>query len=438
MPDLSIAKLSKDMIGKNVEGWVIESYVNCGNSGAVFRAKNSTGQIAAIKIISNEIIQRHGKEEQVKRIEREKLIIGHSHPNLIQIFDGGVTTIENQEYLFIAMEYLDQNNLKDINSQISVSMVPNIIQQLASACCYLEGINIAHRDIKLENIVIDPNFQTIKLLDLGVLRPILSESEYPRNTDFIATLRASPPELMERKEGNSLEDWRAITFYQIGVVIYELLAKSPIFEKQSTPKPALILAVKSAYPSFDEILHENDILSKSLMQLCKKCLRKDPIQRTSILTWKTFENILNSDNTKDLAAKASFLRATYKHENGARQIEFKAAQQTKAICEELKDTIRGLCQNNPSNCLYPVIISHNIKSSNSFTLTITLAEIHTPMVLELKINLDLNTLSVFNVTNNKKVFLYDDNIGSDDLSNEIINSLLLHYIENMSPEEELS
>ena len=122
------------MPGKNVSGWVIKEYVNCDNSGAVFRAMGSTGQTAAIKIISEEIIRRYGKDEQIKRIEREKLIIGHSHPNLIQVFDGGVCTIEKKEYLFIAMEFLEQRNLKDVNNQIDFSMIPGIICQLVSVC----------------------------------------------------------------------------------------------------------------------------------------------------------------------------------------------------------------------------------------------------------------------------------------------------------------
>ncbi len=366
MSDPSIAKLSKDMPGKNVSGWVIKEYVNCDNSGAVFRAMGSTGQTAAIKIISEEIIRRYGKDEQIKRIEREKLTIGHSHPNLIQVFDCGVCTIEKKEYLFIAMEFLEQRNLKDVNNQIVFSMIPGIICQLVSVCRHLESMGIAHRDIKLENIVIDPTLQNIKLLDLGVLKPILPEGEYPRNKDFIATLRASPPELMERREGESIDDWRAITFYQIGVVIYELLTKKPIFEKQSSPKPALILAVKSVYPGFDDIPDQNGPLNKALVQLCKKCLRKDPSQRTSILTWDAFENILSDMATNSLEKKARLLKQISNHDNNTQQQEFEAARKTADICQNLKEGIRRLCQSNPSNCLYPLIISHEIIFVNTF------------------------------------------------------------------------
>lgn len=101
-------KMSAELVGKTVGGWNIKSYINHGKSAVVFLAERS-GTTAALKIFDPEIVERYGRDVQLTRIDRERTLIGKSHPNLVAIYDGG----EDGEFLFVAMEYFPGSNLAD-------------------------------------------------------------------------------------------------------------------------------------------------------------------------------------------------------------------------------------------------------------------------------------------------------------------------------------
>lgn len=84
MDDIRADALSKKLVGKAVAGWKIEKYLGCGKSAAVFYCSNG-GFEAALKVFDNEIIDRFGRDSQLKRIEREKNLRGKHHPNLVKI-----------------------------------------------------------------------------------------------------------------------------------------------------------------------------------------------------------------------------------------------------------------------------------------------------------------------------------------------------------------
>ena|ERR1700733_3310814 len=208
--------MAATLSGKCVGGWLICKYLNHGKSAVVFLAEKD-GRSGALKIFDPEIAQRYSRDAQLKRIERERSLMGKTHPNLIRVLDGG----EDGQYLFVAMEYFDGRNLADALQDIPTSEVRSLISQIALGAKFLEDSSFAHRDIKPENIGLDPSMRSAKLLDLGVVRPF----DLSKITDegdqhyFVGTLQYSPPELLFREEKHSIEGWRAITFYQLGGVL---------------------------------------------------------------------------------------------------------------------------------------------------------------------------------------------------------------------------
>ena len=75
-----------------------------------------------------------------------------NHPNIVRLFE----TLESQHRVHLVMEYVAGGNLCQyvkLKKKLSESEARLIFQQLAHASAYLHSINVAHRDIKLENVL---------------------------------------------------------------------------------------------------------------------------------------------------------------------------------------------------------------------------------------------------------------------------------------------
>jgi serine/threonine protein kinase len=176
--------------------------------------------------------------------------------------------------------------LSDCLMKIPKQNIRHIVSQLASAARFLEELGFAHRDIKPENIILtDLDACNIKILDFGVLRPVGASSltDGPEHTPFVGTHQYSPPEMLHRTEEQTSEAWRAITFYQIGAVIHDLLTQRPLFEEDKEPYANLVVAVDTKYPEFDVTIEDRELVG-----LAKRCLLKKPSDRLELVQWQDF------------------------------------------------------------------------------------------------------------------------------------------------------
>jgi len=341
MDPIRAKRISSELLGKTIGGWELESYINCGKSALVFKAKKDK-ILSALKIFDSELVERYGKKTQLLRIEREKKLIGNDHQNLVRIFDGGECSTTS--LLFVAMEFLPYKNLHQQMTFISSDKIKNIITQLAHAAKHLEELGLAHRDIKPENICISDDFNQIKLLDLGVLKPI-NDSNMTDNGGhkfFIGTLQYSPKEFLYRIESDDLEGWRAITFYQIGAVLHDLIMKKPLFSEYDEPFARLVDAVKEVTPKIDSIPSLPE-----LSTICRRCLVKDPKTRLSLVKWEDF--YFNEENKDIESIKAQILKnrllvqSQSKSKRTTEQDDFNRERFLKDISELIKAEIIEIC-----------------------------------------------------------------------------------------------
>ncbi len=276
----SAEKLTADLLGQTVGGWLLEKYINHGKSAVVFLASKDA-QSAALKVFDPGTVHRYGRDAQRKRIERERSLIGKSHPNLVRVYDGG----EQGDLFFVVMEHFDGKNLAEVLLDVPPSEVRSIIAQIASAAKFLEEASHAHRDIKPENIGVSPDMKSAKLLDLGVIRPfdLSNVTDEGDQRYFVGTLQYSPPELLFREEEQSIEAWRAITFYQLGAVLHDLLMRKPLFEEFKNPYAQLVRAVEREIPLID-----NPKADADLRLLAQNCLAKAPGHRLDTVKWEDF------------------------------------------------------------------------------------------------------------------------------------------------------
>ena len=99
-----------------------------------------------------------------------------SHPNIIKIH----STVQSNASIFIFMRLAELGDLLDYIKRNGVVKEPigcAWFFQLASAINYLHSINIAHRDLKCENILITSNMN-LKIADFGFARYTLSVEDF--------------------------------------------------------------------------------------------------------------------------------------------------------------------------------------------------------------------------------------------------------------------
>lgn len=273
-------ELEKEIKNKIINGYEVLQLINNGKSAAVFKAKKND-QFYALKIFDNDLIERFGHEIQIKRIEQEVNLKNHTIKNLIKIYDGGQTSLDNQKFYFIVMEYVDGENLKDYiqENDYNVSLIKSVFKSLYDTTEeLLEENGIAHRDIKPENIMISKSDEII-LMDLGVLK-LVGVKSFSDNDQlaFVGTLRYAPPEFLFRNERDNVNGWRAVNLYQIGATLHDLIMKKELFQDKS-PYTRLVFAIKEEIPRL-----QNEKLPFKLLQVTRDLLTKDPVKRLESVT----------------------------------------------------------------------------------------------------------------------------------------------------------
>jgi len=266
----------------SIAGWQIHECIGHGKSAVVMRATKGD-DIAALKVFHPELIERYGKEAQLLRVERERRLIGIDHPNMVKILDAGVCAA--QEKMFVAMEYVAGQTLRAALPSIDRIAIEPIVEGIARAAKFLEDSAIVHRDIKPENIVLRASDGAAVLLDFGVMRPVGDSSATDQNgySSFVGTHQYCPTEMIHGKVEDTIEGWRAVSFYQLGALLYDLLTRKPLFDEYRTRIADLVKAIDESPPYL-----EDGVGLPRHIALAKKCLLKNPAERLNLTTWADF------------------------------------------------------------------------------------------------------------------------------------------------------
>lgn len=147
------------------------------------------------------------------------------HPNLIQLSE----VYEHGYDIEMIMEY-GGDNLESFYRKTTLSerinILPQITQQILSACLYLHNSGILHRDLKPENILIKDG--TIKLCDFGLAKRAAPHTR--RHSYQMGTLRYRPPELFTKDQQ---EYDQSVDVWSLGCLLYEFIIGEPIFSGES-------------------------------------------------------------------------------------------------------------------------------------------------------------------------------------------------------------
>lgn len=278
--------LQRDLLGKTIAGWRIHTYINQGASALVFYATKEQS-VAALKIYKPEFVAKFGKTEQQSRIERQRDFLAHPCPYLVQLYDASYC--QDFGVYYVAMAYHEGKLLS--STRLRLERLHPAIAQVAAAAEFLDSRKTAHRDIKPANIVVNRDHSQLILLDLGVIGAIDTDTitETSHNNPFVGTMRYSPPEFITRRGVLTSDEWRLITFYQLGAVLHDMLTGTRMFadvpdsnwvELLDAIRQRRVVLDRKSLPS---LLPEHE----HLVALANECLQKDPSDRRDV-TWNRF------------------------------------------------------------------------------------------------------------------------------------------------------
>ncbi|XP_076466398.1 calcium/calmodulin-dependent protein kinase type 1-like [Babylonia areolata] len=208
---------------KVVSHYILGKILGQGRSSLVRQAVDiRTGQRVAIKTMLKTAGIKGKRLEQQFRQETE-ILLRARHPNIVTLIE----VIETTRNLYVVMEMVTGFTLRSVLNNRSIFTEEEaqlVVQQLCCALNHLHGMEIVHRDVKPENVMVSNNRRThIKLIDLG-----LSSNATGGSTrgQCGSPLYMAPELLRGQSHGPAVDMW------SVGVLLFELLMGHVPFEPE--------------------------------------------------------------------------------------------------------------------------------------------------------------------------------------------------------------
>ena len=245
----------------------IQSVLGKGGTGIVYKALDrDLEDLVAIKTLRSEALS--ADPTLLDRFKQEiRLARRITHPNILRTHDLG----ESGGLRYISMEFVKGITLKHLIEQGQVLPTPaalRIAKQMCAGLAAAHEVGVIHRDIKPQNIVIEPT-GGLKIMDFGIAR--LTQD---RGITAAGTVVGTPDYMSpEQARGQNL-DFRS-DLYSTGVVLFEIFTGSLPFEGDS-PIAIVLKHVQEKPPSPQS---KNPRIDPKIAAIILKCMQKDPDAR---------------------------------------------------------------------------------------------------------------------------------------------------------------
>ena len=177
------------------------------------RRKDSPEQLLALKEISKDQVDAVFLEELRNEVAILRTL---DHPNIVRVYE----MFESKRAIYLVMEYCSGGDLYG-RLPYTESQVAKIMTKVLSAVAYIHKAKIIHRDIKLENIMLEsdkPDAEA-KLIDFG-----LSQSYVKSLSDIVGTAYSMSPQVIRKGYTSKADLWAC------GVVTFILLSNKWPFD----------------------------------------------------------------------------------------------------------------------------------------------------------------------------------------------------------------
>ncbi|PNT62299.1 hypothetical protein BRADI_4g01280v3 [Brachypodium distachyon] len=296
----SVSSRTSQMNGKfkdrtSIEDFEIIKPISRGAFGRVFLArKRVTGDLFAIKVLKKADMIRKNAVESI--LAERDILISVRNPFVVRFF----YSFTCRENLYLVMEYLNGGDLYSLLRGLGCldeDMARTYIAELVLALEYLHSLNVIHRDLKPDNLLISRDGH-IKLTDFGLSKVgLINSTDDLSGPDVSSVLvgdhqptdaeqRAHKREQRQKQTAVGTPDYLApeillgmahgptADWWSVGVILFEILVGIPPFNAEH---PQII---------FDNIMNREipwpqvpDELSFEAYDLIDKLLIENPVQR---------------------------------------------------------------------------------------------------------------------------------------------------------------
>ncbi|GAA5965885.1 hypothetical protein JCM8115_000733 [Rhodotorula mucilaginosa] len=210
--------------------------VGNGSFGVVFAAKLAPGSLGSDNEGDDDVAIK--KVLQDKRFKNRELQIMRlvRHPNVVNLraffYSNGDKPKKDEVYLNLVLEYVPETvyrasrHYAKLKQTMPMAYIKLYMYQLMRSLAYIHSVGICHRDIKPQNLLLNPPTGVLKLCDFGSAK-ILIEGE--PNVSYICSRYYRAPELIfgATNYTTNIDVWSA------GCVMAELMLGQPLFPGES-------------------------------------------------------------------------------------------------------------------------------------------------------------------------------------------------------------
>lgn len=276
--------------GEQIGAWRVTGLLGRGGMGAVHAVERADGayvQKAALKRVQGGELSPSSRE----RFLRERQVLARlQHPHIATLLDGGFDAAGDP---YFVMERVDGEPIDRWCDARRTGLRERValFLQVLDAVQYAHRNLVVHRDLKPSNLLVTAEGQ-VKLLDFGIARELEAAGLAATATsDRAMTLQYASPEQLNNEPVTTATD-----VYQLGVVLYRLLAGShPFGIDAETPLARQLQALSGDPAPITRGARQSDAevaarrgespaslaraLDGSLEAVVHACLRRDPAAR---------------------------------------------------------------------------------------------------------------------------------------------------------------
>jgi WD40 repeat protein len=243
--------MAKPHVGQQLGNYRLLRLLGQGGFADVYLGEHLYLQtLAAIKILHTHL----ASDDSERFVNEARTIARLTHPYIVRVLDFGI-----EDHLpFLVMEYAPYGTLRQRYPKGSrlplVEIMPYAVH-VANALQYAHSNKLIHRDVKPENMLVNPN-RDIWLSDFGMAL-ITQSSHYQSTQEVVGTAAYMAPEQLQGKPQPASDQ------YALGVVIYEWLSGERPFRGSFTeiasqhllaPPPPLYGRVPGITPDVESVV----------------------------------------------------------------------------------------------------------------------------------------------------------------------------------------